>query len=236
LTPPAQIHPPRSEIHFGDHHSTTAKPPPRYNPTMASGASGLSSPSGPTPETRTEQRDRGRRAGSWLVRNGRGQALQPVFLRRPASLCSPSASSQITKASCTTFGTMLSSCIHLNYVHSSVWSYHACCGSLSLSTIVLSKRLHQPYYCTIVTQILCSKIRVFYGHNQPTTSPKADSNSRLHLIDGPTRFAAPAFSGFCIMVATLLVYFGFSLSVTHKLNRWHVFPTKKMCMYVTPCW
>jgi hypothetical protein len=38
------------------------------------------------------------------------------------------------------------------------------------------------------------------------------------------------------MVATLLVYFGFSLSVTHKLNRWHVFPTKKMCMYVTPCW
>jgi hypothetical protein len=64
LTPPPQIHPPRFELHFGDHHSTPAKPPPLYNPTMDSGASGLSSPSGPTPEARTEQWERGRRARS----------------------------------------------------------------------------------------------------------------------------------------------------------------------------
>jgi hypothetical protein len=64
LTPPPQIHPPRSELHFGDHHSTPAKPSPRYNPTMDSRASGLSSPSGTTPKTRTEQWERDRRARS----------------------------------------------------------------------------------------------------------------------------------------------------------------------------
>jgi hypothetical protein len=172
LTPPPQIHPPRSELHFSDRHSTPTKSPPRYTPTMDSGASGLSSPNGLAPETRTEQWERGRRARSSLACAAwRGQALQPVFLCHPVSLRSASASAQITKSSCTTFSTMQSSCIHHNYVHSSVWSYRACCGSLSLSTVALSKRLHQPYYCTIVTQILCSKIRVVYGHNQPTTSP-----------------------------------------------------------------
>jgi hypothetical protein len=99
LTPPPLIHLARSELHFGDRHSTLAKRPPRYTLTMDSGAPGSSSPSGPTPE-------------AWERR--RSPAGLSLFLCHLASLCSALAPSQITKASCTTFSTKQFSCIHLN--------------------------------------------------------------------------------------------------------------------------